>query len=93
MNSMIPVLAISGSSINVFLYDCVNDVLLELAQPVKYRDGTHLLLDGIVLLWAVLNHRQYLHCFPPEQDIVSSRFHAFQARRSASESGTARPNR
>ena len=74
---MIPGLAITGEMFSAFLYDCVNDLLLETHDPVVYRKGTDIVPEAIVVLWALLNHRTYLKAWcesSPKQDIVSS-FH------------------
>ncbi len=56
LNSMLPVLLMDGTYVQIVLYDCVQDVLL-LSAKVRYRVRKMLDPVGLLVVWLAINHR------------------------------------
>ena len=56
LNSMVPVIFMDGTDVQIVLYDCVQDVLL-LSTKVKYRARKMLDPVGLLVVWLAINHR------------------------------------
>ncbi|XP_065825992.1 uncharacterized protein [Oscarella lobularis] len=61
-NTLVPGILITKDSFLVVMYDCVNDILLELTRSVKFLSETgEFSLSSIAFLWTVLHHSLFLN--------------------------------
>ena len=56
LNSLVPTILINCYTAEVYLYDCVSDVLL-ITERVDFRKELHVTKSGILFLWLFINHR------------------------------------
>ncbi len=56
LNPLVPCILINCSTLKVFLYDCISDVLL-ISEGVSFREGDVVKEECILFLWLFVNHR------------------------------------
>ena len=58
-NSLVPTIMINSNGFKVCLYDCEHDILL-ISEVKNIAQQGHLSPSGILMLWIVVHHRQFL---------------------------------
>ena len=74
-NALVPAIGISASHVNVNLYDCENDIFLASEKNLKILSGRKLYNEIVVLLWLVLNYRDFCSGITDEMKSFKADFH------------------
>lgn len=56
LNSLVPCILLNCNSLQVYMYDCVSDVLM-ITEKVSFRQGPKLEKSSMLFLWLFINHR------------------------------------
>ena len=74
-NALVPAIGISTSRVYVNLYDCENDIFLSSEKNLKFLSGRKLYDEIVVLLWLVLNYRDFCTGITEEMKSFKADFH------------------
>ena len=71
-NAAVPGIAIDAKRFRIVIYDCDKDCLILSKEPIQYRKNKNKFYDvaGIVLLWAVLHHREVLKKLKSDMNFI-----------------------
>lgn len=76
-NFLVPGIGVCGEKLLLYMYDCEEDVLLEVCPVGIFSNGGPSILDvnSVVVLWLLLNYRIFGNCVPDEFKQYKSEFH------------------